>query len=108
MRWPPSIVLPTSWSCRAENTGALVLSEFAGAAEELKQAFLVNPYDINGMKAKFLQAYGAERKELTRRMKAMRKTVNEHDVSAWAAKFLESLAMAGPEHSKTLHPAGRR
>ena len=48
-------------ACRYDDTGALVLSEFAGAADELRQAFLVNPYDINGMKA-------------------MRKTVAEHDV----------------------------
>ena len=38
-------------ACRFENDGALVLSEFAGAADELRQAWQVNPYDINGMKA---------------------------------------------------------
>ena len=37
-------------TCRLENDGALVLSEFAGAADELKQAYLVNPHDINGLK----------------------------------------------------------
>ena len=38
-------------ACRYDDQGALVLSEFAGAADELRQAFMVNPYDINGMKA---------------------------------------------------------
>ena len=38
-------------ACRYDDDGALVLSEFAGAADELRQAYLVNPYDINGMKA---------------------------------------------------------
>ena len=52
-----------------------MLSEFAGAADELRQAWLVNPYDINGMKAALLEAYRADEKELTRRMRAMRKTV---------------------------------
>ena len=37
-------------ACRDGDTGALVLSEFAGAAKELRQAYLVNPHDINGLK----------------------------------------------------------
>ena len=44
-------------ACRYDDDGALVLSEFAGAADELRQAWLVNPYDINGMKAALLEAY---------------------------------------------------
>ena len=44
-------------ACRYDDDGALVLSEFAGAADELRQAYLVNPYDINGMKARMLEAY---------------------------------------------------
>ena len=47
-------------ACRFDNDGALVLSEFAGAAEELRQAWLVNPYDINGMKAALMEAYHAD------------------------------------------------
>ena len=43
-------------ACRYDNDGALVLSEFAGAADELRQAWLVNPYDINGMKSALLEA----------------------------------------------------
>ena len=50
-------------ACRFDDDGALVLSEFAGAADELRQAYLVNPYDINGMKARMLEAYRAEPKE---------------------------------------------
>ena len=38
-------------ACRNDEDGALVLSEFAGAAAELRQAWQVNPYDLNGMKA---------------------------------------------------------
>ena len=47
-------------ACRYDDDGALVLSEFAGAAEELRQAWLINPYDINGMKAALLEAYQAD------------------------------------------------
>ncbi len=47
-------------ACRFNDDGALVLSEFAGAADELRQAWLVNPYDINGMKSALLEAYQAD------------------------------------------------
>ncbi|HEX5772449.1 MAG TPA: trehalose-6-phosphate synthase, partial [Nocardioidaceae bacterium] len=72
-------------ACRFNDDGALVLSEFAGAADELRQAFLINPYDINGMKSTMLEAINARPRDLQRRMKAMRKTVSEHDVSDWAS-----------------------
>ena len=79
-------------ACRFENDGALVLSEFAGAAAELRQAWLINPYDINGMKAALIEACRADDKELTRRMKAMRKTISQHDVKAWAESFMTELS----------------
>ena len=94
-------------ACRFDNGGALVLSEFAGAAEELRQAWQINPYDINGMKSALLDAYRAEDRDLTRRMKAMRKQVMEHDVAAWADKFLEELGALQSEHSKSVRPAKR-
>jgi trehalose 6-phosphate synthase len=86
-------------ACRYDNDGALVLSEFAGAANELRQAWLVNPYDINGIKAALLAAYQADARERTRRMRAMRKTVTNNDVAAWAAGFLESMAEVGTDAS---------
>ncbi len=94
-------------ACRYEDDGALVLSEFAGAADELRQAYLVNPYDINGMKAMMLQAYRAEGKDLTRRMRAMRKTVAENDVSHWATTFLDQLAGTNPTDARNT-PATKR
>lgn len=93
-------------ACRYDNDGALVLSEFAGAADELRQAWLVNPYDINGMKSALLEAFNAEPRETTRRMKAMRKTVTQHDVAAWAASFMSELSDVGT-HGKAVKPARR-
>jgi trehalose 6-phosphate synthase len=93
-------------ACRIEDDGALVLSEFAGAADELRQAWLVNPYDMNGMKAALLEAHRAEPKELTRRMKAMRKQIAQHDVKAWADSFMTELEDVG-HHHKTVRPATR-
>ena len=90
-----------------DDAGALVLSEFAGAADELRQAWLVNPYDINGMKSALLEAYRADEKELTKRMRAMRKTVRNNDVAAWADSFMSALADVRDEHRKTLKPARR-
>jgi len=94
-------------ACRFEDDGALVLSEFAGAASELRQAWLVNPYDINGMKSALLEAYHADEKETNRRMKAMRKTVLANDVVAWANSFLEGLSAERPSHGKQVRPATR-
>jgi len=94
-------------ACRYENDGALVLSEFAGAADELRQAWLVNPYDINGMKSALMEAWSAEPRDLARRMKAMRKTITQHDVAAWADSFLEELAAVRPSHGKTVRPPKR-
>jgi len=91
-------------ACRFENDGALVLSEFAGAADELRQAWQVNPYDINGMKATIMEAARAQPKEVSRRMKAMRKQILEHDVDQWAADFLEALASVPGAHGKTVRP----
>jgi trehalose 6-phosphate synthase len=92
-------------ACRYEDDGALVLSEFAGASNELRQAYLVNPYDINGMKATMLQAYRADGRDLSRRMRAMRKTVSENDVSHWASTFLDQLSGAQVTHSRNTRPA---
>src|SRR3954451_23040011 len=92
-------------ACRYDDDGALVLSEFAGAADELRQAYMVNPYDMNGMKHTILAAMRADRRERSRRMKAMRKTVLEHDVKDWARRFLRVLEESGTEHSKELRPS---
>src|SRR3954449_99490 len=95
-------------ACRYDDKGALVLSEFAGAADELRQAYMVNPYDINGMKDAIVTAMRADRKDLARRMKAMRRTVAEHDVKDWARRFLDVLSDAKPLHHKQLRPAETR
>ncbi len=94
-------------ACRTDDDGALVLSEFAGAAEELRQAWLVNPYDINGMKSALLEANDAPPRELHRRMRALRKTVRENDINKWADGFLNDLSEQRPEHGKTVRPATR-
>ena len=94
-------------ACRFQGDGALVLSEFAGAADELRQAFLVNPYDINGMKASMMAAKNAPAKELAKRMRAMRKTVAEHDVKDFASGYLKVLRETEPQQARTAGPDRR-
>ncbi|HYY10786.1 MAG TPA: trehalose-6-phosphate synthase [Kineosporiaceae bacterium] len=76
---------------RHDERGALVLSEFTGAAIELPQAYLVNPHDIEGLKSAVVRAVAAGPKESARRMRAMRKRVQTHDVAHWAGDFLRAL-----------------
>jgi trehalose 6-phosphate synthase len=81
-------------ACRDDDTGALVLSEFTGAADELSGAFLVNPHDIEGMKDAIVRAATVPPAEARRRMRAMRRRVREFDVGHWAASFLGALHRA--------------
>ena len=78
-------------AARSDLAGTLVLSEFAGAAAELKQAFLVNPHDIAGMKNQLLRALRAEPAEAARRMRAMRRHLARHDLDHWANSFFDAL-----------------
>ncbi|MDP3208012.1 MAG: trehalose-6-phosphate synthase, partial [Rhodoglobus sp.] len=76
---------------RFDNGGVLILSEFAGAADELKRALLVNPHDIDGLKETILTAMAMPTSERTSRMRSLRKRVLEHDVAAWSRSFLTTL-----------------
>jgi trehalose 6-phosphate synthase len=91
-------------ACRHHNDGALVLSEFAGAAQELTQAYMVNPYDINGLKDCMMSAVTASARDRGRRMRAMRKQVFEHDISHWADSFLTDLRNVREPHEKSPRP----
>lgn len=76
---------------RIDESGALVLSEFAGAAHELDAAWLVNPYDVDGMQAAIESALDADRDAKTRRMRELRGALAANDVKNWAGRFLSAL-----------------
>lgn len=78
-------------AARSDERGALVLSEFTGAADELKAAFLINPHDIDGTKDAIVAAATLEPREARRRMRKLRRRVLEHDVAAWSSSFLGAL-----------------
>jgi len=82
-------------AARADGGGALVLSEFAGAADELAAAFLVNPHDVDGLKATLLEAMDAQPADLASRMGEMQDRLREHDIVAWARAYLTALDHSG-------------
>ncbi|MET7470655.1 trehalose-6-phosphate synthase [Micromonospora sp. NPDC005686] len=83
-------------AARVDGTGALLLSEFAGAAAELEQAYLVNPHDLDGLKQGLLAALRAGPEDVTARMHAMRAHLAHNDIHAWAASYLSALEESGP------------
>ncbi len=77
-----------------DDDGALVLSEFTGAADELTRAYQCNPHDIDVLKATILRAMDDPPADRRRRMRAMRRKVAQHDVQRWAQTFLDLLHAA--------------
>ncbi|GFG94188.1 alpha,alpha-trehalose-phosphate synthase (UDP-forming) [Mycobacterium timonense] len=84
-------------ACRSDLGGALVLSEFTGAAAELRQAYLVNPHDLEGVKDTIEAALNQSVEDGRRRMRSLRRQVLAHDVDRWARSFLDALAEARPD-----------
>jgi len=78
-------------ACRTDEDGVLVLSEFAGAADELTDALLVNPYDVDVLAETIHAALAMPGPERRRRMRALRAQVTTHDVHRWADAFLAAL-----------------
>ena len=73
---------------RDDEHGVLVLSAFAGAARELRDALVVNPYDLDGLAQALAAGLEMPRDEQQRRLAAMRATVAEHNAYKWAARIL--------------------
>lgn len=82
---------------RFDNSGVLILSEFAGASHQLKDALLVNPHDIAGMKNALVKAVEISEAETQQRMRSLRRVVKRRDATSWAKNFLDALENAGPK-----------
>jgi trehalose 6-phosphate synthase len=92
-------------SVRDDDDGALVLSRFTGAARELRDAILVNPYDLDGTAEGIRRALEMTPGERRARMARMRLRVREHNVYRWAGLLLGELARLPAEHPvHALHP----
>src|ERR1700730_11295981 len=78
-----------------DNPGVLVLSQFAGAAQELKSALIVNPYDIEATAAAIARAFAMPLEERKDRWNAMMTVLRANSIHDWTAHFLQPL---GNEH----------
>jgi trehalose 6-phosphate synthase/phosphatase len=91
MRDGMNLVAKEFVASRCDEDGVLVLSEFAGAAEDLTDALVVNPYDVDSTAEAMHAALTMPRGERRTRMRALRAHVMEHDVTRWAGEFIEAL-----------------
>ena len=76
---------------REDDTGVLILSRFTGASRELREALLVNPYDIEDTAEAIRRAVEMPKEEQRERMGRMRAQVREHNIYRWAALLLSEL-----------------
>ena len=85
-------------ACQRDRFAPLILSEFAGAAEELVGALLVNPYDPPAVAGTIADALAMPADERERRVRPMHQRVMEYDAPRWAKSFIDDLSapVAGP------------
>ena len=76
---------------RTDEKGILILSKFAGASRELKDAIIINPYDINQLSESIHKALQMSNLEQTKRMKRMRDALKRNDIYHWSASLLKNL-----------------
>ncbi len=86
---------------RGDEDGVLILSQFTGASRELKDAVIVNPYDIEEMADAIHLSLNMEPHERSKRTKRMRTIVKEHNIYSWAGDLIAALARLRP--SETLN-----
>jgi trehalose 6-phosphate synthase len=81
-------------AARDDEDGVLILSRFTGASRDLRDALIVNPYDVEGMADAIRAAFEMDAAERRRRMARMRAQVRERNIYRWAAQILTELAPA--------------
>ena len=79
-------------SVRDDDDGVLILSRFAGASHELRDALIINPYDLTGMAEAVRTALEMSPEERRARMIRMRHSVTDHNIYRWAGMLLSELA----------------
>jgi trehalose 6-phosphate synthase len=85
-----------------DGTATLVLSEFTGAAEELREALSCNPFDVEGLAATIELALALDEQDRRQRLARMATTVHDHDVFAWARQEISALEQVRPHRSPRL------
>jgi len=90
-------------AARRDERGVLILSQFTGAARELRDALLVNPYDIDQTAEAIRAALEMEPEEKQLRMHRMRRVVKEHNIYRWAGSLITELCelrLEGADHDQ--------
>src|SRR5262249_8109686 len=91
-------------AARDDEDGVLVLSSLAGAAQELREALVINPYDVDGFIGALSRTIDMQPEERRARMRAIRRNVAGRNVFIWASDILEGLESLW---TKPLHYATR-
>lgn len=89
-----------------DGDGVLVLSEFAGAAEELTDAVLVNPHDDRALQRAIRDAVEMHRHERRERMAGLRAQIRKRDVRGWAGDFLDELRRSSSAQAPIVDSSG--
>ncbi len=92
-------------AAREDERGVLILSRFTGAARELGDALLVNPFDVEELAAAMHAALTMPAEEQERRMRRLRTQVLEHNIYRWAGQILSTLGRMAPEVPGEVQPA---
>ena len=87
-------------ACKAEGDGVLVLSEFAGAAAEMGEALLINPFDEERTASSIERALTLDENERRRRMDQLHSRILHNNVFRWGERFLASLEDAVSERGR--------
>jgi trehalose 6-phosphate synthase len=95
-------------AARSDEDGVLVLSKFAGASIELRDALIVNPYDIAGVSEALHRALEMDLSERRERMRHMRRQITEFNIYRWAARVLGDLRELRIEPTDAADPRATR
>ena len=79
-------------AARNDESGVLVLSQFAGSSKELKGAIIINPYSAEQTAAAINDAINMPAMQQRQRMKRMREAVSSYNVYRWSAEFMKAVA----------------
>ena len=79
-------------AARKNNDGVLILSQFAGASQELHGALIVNPYDIEQTAEAIRVSLEMPLEVQNQKMKQMRRMIMQHNVYSWGASILRTMA----------------
>jgi len=88
-------------AAKVDERGVLILSRFTGAARELRDAIIVNPYDIESTGEAIAQALRMDVTEMMDRMRRMRTSVREHNIYWWASSLIGTLCEVRLEQTES-------